>query len=136
MLAHSQGTFSGVVHFRTNTTAPAVGLSRVPRKTTKTTLLQVSYGTTWHCMLVSWLHEPETKTHTQTRLVLVRARTAVKILLKYRKEKIKSNLWNHIFKLQRQCRGAWKLLSLCHTAVVRAPKSPSSGGAFWEQTCS
>ena len=38
MLAHSQGTFSRVVDFRINTTAPAVGLSRVPQKTTKTTL--------------------------------------------------------------------------------------------------
>ena len=39
-----------------------------------------------------------------------------------------------ILKLQRQCRGAQsarKLLPLCHTtAVVRAPKSPSPGGAF------
>ena len=35
MLVHSQGTFCSVVHFRINTTAPAVGLRRVPQKTTK-----------------------------------------------------------------------------------------------------
>ena len=35
MLAHSQGTFYTVVHLGINTTAPAVGLSRVPQKTTK-----------------------------------------------------------------------------------------------------
>ena len=38
MLAHSQGTFRKVVDFRIDTTtAPAVGLSRVPPKTTKST---------------------------------------------------------------------------------------------------
>ena len=54
MLAHSQGTFCRVVHFGINTTAPAVGLSRVPQKTTKTTLRII-----WYHMLVCWLHEPE-----------------------------------------------------------------------------
>ena len=46
--------------------------------------------------------------------------------------------WNHIFKLQRQCRGPWrarKLLPLCHI-IVTAPKSPSQGGAFSDQRCS
>ena len=38
MLAHSQGTFCRAVDFRIKTTAPAVGLSRVPQTTTKTTL--------------------------------------------------------------------------------------------------
>ena len=54
MLAHSQGTFCRVVHFGINTTAPAVGLSRVPPKTKKTTLRII-----WYHMLVCWLHEPE-----------------------------------------------------------------------------
>ena len=39
MLVHSQGTFCTGVDVRINTTAPAVGLSEVPQKTTKTTLL-------------------------------------------------------------------------------------------------
>ena len=38
MVADSQETFYMVVVFRKNTTAPAVGPSRVPQKTTKTTL--------------------------------------------------------------------------------------------------
>ena len=75
MLAHSQGTFCRVVHFGMNNTAPAVGLSRVPQKTTKATLRIM-----WHHMIV-WLHEPEKKEEKKPRLV--RARTAVKILLGY-----------------------------------------------------
>ena len=47
MLAHSQGTFCRVVHFRINATAPAVSLSRVPPKTTKPTLRII-----WYHMLV------------------------------------------------------------------------------------
>ena len=47
MLAHSQGTFCRVVPFGINTTAPAVGLSGVPQKTTRTTLRIV-----WYHMLV------------------------------------------------------------------------------------
>ena len=54
MVAHSQGTFCRVVDFRINTTAPAVGLSRVPQKTTK--LRYVSYGTV---MLVSCCTNPK-----------------------------------------------------------------------------
>ena len=38
MLKHSQGTFCRVVRLGINTTAPAVGLSRVPQNTIKTTL--------------------------------------------------------------------------------------------------
>ena len=69
MLAHSQGTFCSVVHFGINTTAPAVGLSRVPQKTTKATLRIIWY----HIMLVSWLHEPEKqkKSHDSYSYVLV-----------------------------------------------------------------
>ena len=55
MLAHSQGTFCRVMHFRINTAAPAVRMSRVPHKTTKTTL-----RIKWY-MLVFWRHEPEKK---------------------------------------------------------------------------
>ena len=58
-------------------------------------------------MLVSSLHEPE-KTK-KPRLVLVRARTAVKILLvliDMAREKSNPTHWNNIFKLRRQCRGA------------------------------
>ena len=54
MLAHSKGTFRRVVHFRINTTPPAVGLSRVPQQTTETTPRII-----WYHMFVSWLHEPE-----------------------------------------------------------------------------
>ena len=38
MLAHSQGTFCTVVDFGINTTAPAIGLSRVHQKTIQATL--------------------------------------------------------------------------------------------------
>ena len=58
MLAHSQGTFGRVVHFGMNTTAPAVGLSRVPQKRQK---LRYVPGIIWCHMLDSWLHEPEKK---------------------------------------------------------------------------
>ena len=75
MLAHSQGTFCRVVHFRINTTAPAVGLSRVPQKTTKPTLRIM-----WYHMLVSCCTNPTKKKEKKTRLVLVRPRTAVKML--------------------------------------------------------
>ena len=88
MLAHSQGTFCRVVHFRINTTAPAAGLSRVPQKTTKTTV-----RTIWYHMLVSCCTNPKKK-RKKTRLVPVRARTAVKYysgVLRYRTGKIKSN---------------------------------------------
>ena len=47
-LTHSQGTFRTAMDFRIDTIAPAVGLSRVPPKTTKTTL-----HITWYHMLVS-----------------------------------------------------------------------------------
>ena len=61
MLAHSQGTCR-VVHFGINTAAPAVGMSRVPQKTTKTTLRIM-----WYHMLVFWLHKPEKKENAMTR---------------------------------------------------------------------
>ena len=59
MLAHSQGTFCRVAHFRISTTACAVCLSRMAQKTTKITLHydMVPYA----CFL---LHEPEKNTHT------------------------------------------------------------------------
>ena len=85
MLAHSQGTFCRVVHFGINTTAPAVGLRSVPQKMTKTTARII-----WYHLLVSWLHEPE-KQKKMPSLVLVHARAAVKILLRYSTGKIKSN---------------------------------------------
>ena len=69
MLAHSQGTFFRVVQIGINTTAPAVGLSRAPQKTTKTTLRIM-----WYHMLVSWLHEPEKtkqKSHDSYSYVLI-----------------------------------------------------------------
>ena len=52
MLAHSQRTVCRVVDFGINTTAPAVGLSRVPQKTKKK-LRYASYGTT--LQNVPWL---------------------------------------------------------------------------------
>ena len=66
MLAHSQGMFYIVVDFRIKTTAPAVGLNRVPKKTgiNYITYHMVPYA----CFL---LHEPEKqknkKTTTTTR---------------------------------------------------------------------
>ena len=56
MLLHSQGSFCRVVHFGNNSTDPAVGLSRVLQKTTKTTLPII-----WYHTLVSWLHVPGKK---------------------------------------------------------------------------
>ena len=69
-LVHSQGTFCRVVDFRINTTAPAVGLSRVPQKTAKTTLRIILYH-----VFVSWLHELEKtfkkNTATRTRIYVL-----------------------------------------------------------------
>ena len=57
MLAHSQGTFCRVMDFRKDNTAPAVGLSKVPKKrhlsTNVTYYPMVPYG----CLFL--LHEPE-----------------------------------------------------------------------------
>ena len=61
MLAHSQLTFCRVVQFGINTTAPAVGLSRVPQKTTKTTRHTVPHN---NIIPVRWQHEPEKKNAT------------------------------------------------------------------------
>ena len=70
-----------VVGFRINTTALAVGLGKsVPKNDKNFTYHMVPHA----CLL---LHEPE-KTETLPRLVLVRARTAVKTLLGYSTEKI------------------------------------------------
>ena len=79
MLAHSQGTFCRVVHFRISTTAPAVTLSRVPQKTTKNTTP------------IAWYHMLEKTTQNIPRLVLLPARQLNKLLLGYRTGKIKSN---------------------------------------------
>ena len=49
MLGHSQGTFCRVAGFRIDTTAPAVGLSGVPQKTTKTTLQITMYQMDFIC---------------------------------------------------------------------------------------
>ena len=58
MLAHSQGMFCRVEDFRISTTAPAVGLSGVPQKTTKAALRII--GTT--CMHACFLmHNPPPK---------------------------------------------------------------------------
>ena len=86
--------------------------------------------------LVCWLNEPE-KTKKMPRLVLVRARTAVKISLRYKYStgKIKSNPLEPHFQTSAtmsRCKSPRKLLSLCHT-VVRAPKSPSPGGALRDE---
>ena len=83
MLAHSQGTFCRVVHFRISTTAPAIGLSMVPKKNGK------NYGTyhTVPCACIL-LHEPEKKNHDSYVLVPART-TAVKLLLGYSTGKIK-----------------------------------------------
>ena len=57
MLTHSQGTFCRVVGFWVDATAaaPAVGLTRVPQKTTKTTLRIIWY----HMLLVSCCTNPK-----------------------------------------------------------------------------
>ena len=54
MLAHTQGTFCRLVDFRINTTAPAVGLSRVPQKTTIATVRII-----WYHVLVSCCTNPK-----------------------------------------------------------------------------
>ena len=54
MLAHSQGTLCRVVHFRISTTAPAVGLSKVPPKNDKN---YVTYHTVPRAGIL--LNEPE-----------------------------------------------------------------------------
>jgi len=90
ILAHSQGTFCWVVHFRNCcNTSNAVGLSRVPQKTTNTTLRIICYHLLALCCTSP---KKKKKTSRLARLVFVRARTAVKILLGYmRTGKIKSN---------------------------------------------
>ena len=75
MLGHSQGTFCRVAGFRIDTTAPAVGLSRVPQKTTKTTL-----HTIWYRICLFLAARTRKKKQKKQRLVLVPARTAGKLL--------------------------------------------------------
>ena len=65
MLEHSKGTFCRVVDFRIITTAPAVGLSRVPQISTRN---YVTYHMVLHACF--WVHEPE-KQKKIPRLVLV-----------------------------------------------------------------
>ena len=131
MLAHSQGNFCRVVYFGISNTALAVGLSRVPQKTTKTTFHIIRYHMA--CFLAARTRKKKRK---KPLLRLVRARTAVKILLRCRTGKIKSNpLEPHFQNNVAVLKSARKLLSLCRT-VVKARKSPSPGGAFWDQTCS
>ena len=84
MLVHSQGTFCWVAHFRISTTAPAVGLSRVPQKTTKTTLYIM-----WYHMLVSCCTNPKRKENTTTRTRTCSC--SKKKLFGYTTGKIKSN---------------------------------------------
>ena len=109
MLAHSQGTFRGVVDFRINTTtAPEVGLSRAQKKTTKTT--SRVYHMVPHCcstclFLDAQTRKKQKKRTTRTRIVQsISARTAVKIwtteYLGIAREKSNPTLWNHIFKLR------------------------------------
>ena len=80
-----QGTFCTAVDFRINITAPAVGLSRVPYKTTKTTLHII-----WYHTLVSCCTNPN-KQGKKKRLVLVPARTAVNLQLRYSTGKVIAN---------------------------------------------
>ena len=91
MLAHSQGKFCRVVHFRINTTAPAVGLSRVPQKRQK--LRYLSYGT--GCLFLA-ARTRETHTHDTYSYLLVQQADCY---LNRAQEKSNSTLWNHIFKL-------------------------------------
>ena len=77
MLAHSQGTFRRVVAFRIDTTAPAVGLSGVPQKTTK--LRYVSYGTI--CLFLAAQTRKKQKYTKTPRHAAVLARTAATLLL-------------------------------------------------------
>ena len=84
MLAHGQGTFCRVVDFRVDTTASAVGMSRVPLKTTKTVLRII-----WYHMLVSCCASPKNNKITTTR---TRTRSySSKNILGYSTGKIKSN---------------------------------------------
>ena len=102
MRAHSQGTFSTGVDFGIDTTAPTIGLSRVPQKNDKN---HVKYNVVRTLFL--FLAARTRKNEKIHRLVLVPSRTAVKILLRHTSSTGKSNstLWNHILKLQRQYRG-------------------------------
>ena len=89
VLAHSGGKFSRVVDFRISTTAPAVGHSRLPPKTSKTTMMYlpyISYG-----KLVSCTNPKNRKKMPRLALVRTCFSTAVKLLLRYRTGKIKSN---------------------------------------------
>ena len=94
MLVHSQGTFCKVVHFGVkvvhfgvNTTAPAVGLSRVPQKTTK--LRYESYGTT--CLFLGCTNpkKQNKKCHDSYSYVLVQRKKCY--FDTYSTGKIKSN---------------------------------------------
>ena len=67
MIAHSQGTFCSLAHFEINTTAPAVGLSRVPQKTTK--LRYVPYGTTY--LFLGCTNPKKKKATTRSRIYVL-----------------------------------------------------------------
>ena len=84
MLARSQGRCCRVVLFWIIATAPVVGLSKSAPKNDKT---YVTYHIVPHACFL--LHDPKETTEMR-RLVLVRARTVVKILLRYSTGKIKS----------------------------------------------
>ena len=117
MLAHSQGKFCRVLDFGIDTTVPAVGLSRVPQKMTKATLHII-----WCHMLVSCCTNP-----IQKRFVLVPARTAVKLLLRYSTENqiqpSETTFSNFSDKVVPQREGT-KIAGVLPRRAESAPKSP------------
>ena len=89
MLGHSQGTFCRVAGFRIDTTAPAVGLSRVPQKTTKTTLHTIWYRI---CLfLAARTRKKNKKNNDSYSYLLVQQANYYLEVLRYITRKIKSN---------------------------------------------
>ena len=112
-LAHSQGTFCRVVDFRINTSAPAVGLSFVPPKTTKTAVHII-----WYHMQVSCCTNPKKKQkiyHDPYSYLLVQQ---LNYYLDVRKEKSNPTHWNHFEILATMSRFLEDTKNCCRLATL------------------
>ena len=96
MLAHNQGMIVRVMDLRSSITAPAVSLSRVPRKTTKITLRIIWYHMLHACLLLHELEKNKTNYHDSYSYELVQQQS---YYLDIAREKSSPILVSHILKL-------------------------------------